>query len=163
MSLPDDMKEAWRKDYDDFLYIPSEGDKLIFTKEWQDDCMISLAISAKSEYAAAKMNGCYIALDFPKEISRRVVEYATVSCDKDCYIEFGEKKGNYTPAFSMKFLPSDHCGHVKIEVDIEIYDNSTRAHRCVFYVNSDLGAIERLGRKFKCLAEVADGTEISLR
>lgn len=55
-----------------------------------------------------------------------------------CYLEFGNKEGNYTPAFSMNVLPADTSGHVKIEVDLEIVDNDKRSHRCCFYVESEL-------------------------
>lgn len=70
-----------------------------------------------------------------------------------CYLEFGHKEGNYTTAFSMKLLPADVQGHVKIEVDIEIDDNDTRSHRCCFYVNSELGLVEQMGKTLKKIAE----------
>lgn len=53
----------------------------------------------------------------------------------------------------MKFLPSNRCGHVIIEVDLEISDNSTRDHRCCFYVEGELGMIERLGHELCILSE----------
>ena len=39
------------------------------------------------------------------------------------YLEFGQKEGYYTPAFSMCILPADELGHMTVEVDIE--DNTT--------------------------------------
>jgi len=50
----------------------------------------------------------------------------------------------------MELLPADSSGHVKIEVDVEIDDNDTRSHRCCFYVNTELGQVEQLGKGELC-------------
>lgn len=135
-------------------------DNIIFKKVWQDDNLIELKISANSEFASAYQN-CYIQ-------DKKLEEIAEILCsfvenhNKACYLEFGKKEGNYTPAFSMCMLPADISGHVKIEVDIEIADNDTRSHRCCFYVKSELGLIERLGMALKKLIIEPDGYEVSL-
>lgn len=82
--------------------------------------------------------------------------------NEPCYLEFGKKEGNYPPAFSMCLIPADNSGHVKIEVDMEIADNDTRAHRCCFYVNSELGLVEQLGKSLKRMAAGAVGDSVSL-
>lgn len=48
------------------------------------------------------------------------------------YVEFGDKRGNSTPAFSLLFLLKDALGHVQIEVDMEIDDNSKRSRDAFF-------------------------------
>ena len=53
-------------------------------------------------------------------------------------------------------------GHVKIEVDVEIADNETRSHRCCFFVNSELGLVEQLGKSLEKLISGLEGVEISL-
>ena len=85
------------------------------------------------------------------EIGENICSYVN-NYSKACYLEFGNKEGNFTPAFSMKLSPADWHGHVKIEVDLEINDNDTRAHRCCFYVNSELGLVEQMGKTLKRLA-----------
>ena len=82
--------------------------------------------------------------------------------NNNCYLEFGIKTGNYTPAFSMNILPVDVYGHLKIEVDIEIEDNDERRNRCLFYVNSDLGYVERFGYSLKESVEKDDEIEVVL-
>lgn len=82
--------------------------------------------------------------------------------NRPCYLEFGNKKGNYTPAFSMNILPVNTSGHVKIEVDLEIADNDERAHRCCFYVNCELGQIERFGQALNSINEDDVGIVVSL-
>ncbi len=135
-------------------------DNIIFEKIWQDDTLIELKISANSEFVSAYQS-CYIQ-------DKKIEEAAETICNfvqnygESCYLEFGKKEGNYTPAFSMRILPADTSGHVKIEVDIEIADNDTRSHRCCFYVKSELGLIERLGMALKNLIVEQDGCKVSL-
>ena len=126
-------------------------DNLIFKKIYQADCLLELKISAKSEYVSVYQN-CYIQDTTLKDIAEKICKYVD-NYREACYVEFGHKEGNYTPAFSMKLLPADVHGHVKIEVDFEIEDNATRAHRCCFYVNSELGLVEEMGRTLKRIAE----------
>lgn len=135
-------------------------DNIIFEKVWQDGNLMELKILANSEFVTAYQN-CYIEDKALIEISERIFGYIE-NYNIACYLEFGKKEGNYTPAFSMSILSSDTHGHVKIEVDIEIADNDTRSHRCSFFVNSELGLIEQLGRSLKKLASGPEGTEISL-
>lgn len=113
-------------------------DNIIFEKVWQDESLIELKISASSEFVSAYQS-CYI------------------HDKKSCYLEFGKKEGNYTPAFTMCIMPADMSGYVKIEVDIEIADNDTRSHRCCFYIKSELGLIEQLGKNLKKLIIEQDG------
>lgn len=135
-------------------------DNIIFEKIWQDDSLIELKISANSEFVSAYQS-CYIQDKKLEEIAETICNFVG-NYNEACYLEFGKKEGNYTPAFSMCMLPADISGHVNIEVDIEIADNDTRSHRCCFYVKSELGEIERLGMDLKKLIIEQDGCEVSL-
>ncbi|MBQ8038374.1 MAG: hypothetical protein IJ274_00620 [Lachnospiraceae bacterium] len=135
-------------------------DQLRFEKKWQDENLIELKISAESEYVSAYQH-CYIQDIKLESIAKKICEYAT-NYKESCLLEFGEKEGNYTPAFSMEILPADVCGHIKIEVDIEVDDNDTRSHRCCFYVNSELGLVEQLGKSLKSLITGQIGDSVSL-
>lgn len=135
-------------------------DNLSFTKLWQESNLIELEISANSEFASVYQS-CYIQDEKLEKIADSICRFVKNYNDA-CYLEFGNKEGNYTPAFSMCMMSSDSFGHVKIEVDIEIADNDIRAHRCCFFVNSDLGSIERLGFALRELIIGKEGTSISL-
>ena len=135
-------------------------DNIIFEKICQDDSLIELKISANSEFVSAYQS-CYIQDKKLEEIAETICKFIE-NYNETCYLEFGKKEGNYTPAFSMCLLPADISGHIKIEVDIEIEDNDTRSHRCCFYVKSELGLIERLGMSLKKLIIEQDGYEVSL-
>lgn len=136
-------------------------DNIIFKKVWQDGNIIELKISVSSEFVIAYQN-CYIEDKALIEISEKICSYIE-NYNTACYLEFGKKEGNYTPAFSMYVLPADMHGNVKIEVDIEIADNDTRSHRSCFFVNSELGLVEQLGKSLKKLISDLEEVEISLR
>jgi len=62
----------------------------------------------------------------------------------------------------MDILEADSSGHMKIEVDIEIADIDDRSHRCRYYVNGELGAIERFGHNINKLISGNVGDKINL-
>ena len=122
-------------------------DNIIIKKIYQDGDLIELLVEAKSEYVKVKQT-CYISLDDLIKNGNIIKKYDH-NTKTDTYVEFGNKKGNFTPAFSMKILPCDNYGHVLIELDMEIADNKTRIHRCTFYINTELGLLITFGEKLK--------------
>lgn len=118
-------------------------DKIYMKNVWQDDYMIQVYISASSEYISVNQT-CYIAKDKLQDKGRMILKYIDENLDKTLYIEFGKKKGNYTPAFSMDILHLDKLGHYNVEFDIEINDNTERKHRCIFFIKLDYIQVENL-------------------
>ncbi len=135
-------------------------DNIIIEKIWQDSNEIELRVTAKSEYVQAKQS-CYVEDDAIMMNADKIEAYMK-NYDIECYLEFGTKIGNFTPAFSLTILPSQINRHVKVEVDIEIADNDKRAHRCCFYVNCELGQIERFGKLLRSIVTDEEGAVISL-
>lgn len=133
---------------------------IVIKKSWEDDKLLEIKVRAKSEFVNA-YQFCYIQKKDLQMIGDTVVNYVKQN-DKDCYVGFGNKKGDHTPAFSLKFLQANGNGHVKIEVDIEIDDNDTRCHRCSYYVESELGLIEQFGEKLIQLSKDNYTKEIEL-
>ena len=135
-------------------------DNIIFERIWKDSNIIELKVMASSEYINVFQN-CYVEDVLLENAADKINNYIKNS-NEVCYLEFGNKIGNYTPAFSLNILPGDNHGHVKIEVDIEIADNDRRAHRCCFYVSCELGQIERFGQSLVSLISDDEGVKVSL-
>ncbi|SMC34281.1 hypothetical protein SAMN06296952_0465 [Oscillospiraceae bacterium] len=125
-----------------------------------DGNLVELRIDAISEYVSIHQS-CYVSDSDLSLFSKRIADYIS-DPKSECYLEFGKKSGNYTPAFSMLILPMNRNGHVMIEVDFEIDDNPDRKHRCSFYINSELGCIEGFGRRLAGLLVNEIGTELEL-
>jgi len=124
---------------------------LMFEKIWKDDSLIELKITGMSEYVQVYQN-CYIEDVELREIGKTISEY-THNYNNECYLEFGKKKGNFTPAFSIKILPAEASGHMNIEVDFEIADNDARTHRACFYIRGELGLLDNLGGALQNMVE----------
>ena len=135
-------------------------DNIIFETIWKDSNIIELKVMASSKYINVFQN-CYVDGVILENAANKIHKYIKNS-NKECYLEFGNKIGNYTPAFSLNILPCDNYGHVKIEVDIEIMDNDTRAHRCCFYVSCELGQLEKFGQSLISLILNDNGIKVSL-
>lgn len=127
---------------------------------WEDESLIEIKITAISKYSTSYQM-CYINESELIEMISKINIYIN-NYTENVYIEFGDKKGNYTPAFSMKLLKADIQGHVKIEVDVEIDDNENRNHRCIYFVESELGAIERFNQQAVKFFKSPIGTTISM-
>lgn len=134
-------------------------DNIILETVWQDASIYELKITASSEYITV-FQSCYVDSNILKEAKEKIHNYGN-NYDRECYLEFGDKTGNCTPAFSLKIFPADIHGHVKIEVDMEIDDNDKREHRCCFYVMCELGQLERFGKSLMLLLSGV-GATISL-
>lgn len=142
-------------------------DNLTFKKAWGDASMIELEISAQADLASARQY-CYVTEDKLREISENIIAFvsnvmkdithAIATC---CYVQIGNKLGNTPPAFFM-CLTTDECGHITVEVDFEIDDNPTRAHRSSFYVQSEGGCVECFANELKKLYHAPSGTSVSL-
>lgn len=135
-------------------------DNLVFTKTLEDGTLIGLRMEANCEFASAYQ--IFWSQDvLLTSIAKEIIDYSYNSSVMH-YIEFGIRKGDHTPP-SVRLLPADRCGHVKIEVDLEIDDDGeTRKHRCCFYVNSDLGCLERLGHSLQAMVHGVVGMEVAL-
>ncbi|EIY7149604.1 hypothetical protein SHT65_03490 [Enterococcus faecalis] len=133
---------------------------LIFEKVWEEDTFIEIKITAKSKYSTSYQM-CYVDEDEINKMNEKIAFYIA-DYSQDIYIEFGEKKGNYTPAFSMEIKKADIYGHVKIEVDLEIDDIDDRSHRCKYFVESELGALENFRQKALNFYNSEIGTKISM-
>ena len=135
-------------------------DNIIIRKTYQDTDLIQFEIHAMAEFISAYQS-CYVDEIGLKEHADKIMAY-TKNYEKDCYLDFGEKEGNYTPSFSLHLLKADLRGHAKIEVDLEIDDNNERKHRCCFYVQSELGLIEKFGKAMRGFSSAEIGAEIRL-
>lgn len=134
-------------------------DNINIKKIWSDNELNSeIIIIAKSEYVNI-MQQSYISQSESIDIGKQIILYSQLNGKEDLYVEFGIKSGNYTPAFSMKFLKLDNLGHINIEIDMEIDDNEERLHRCIFYVKSDLGSIEKMGNFILNISKSKIGTD----
>ncbi|MBQ9690704.1 MAG: hypothetical protein IJV62_01130 [Eggerthellaceae bacterium] len=137
-------------------------DNISIEKIWQDDSLFELRIKASNDFVSVTQE-CYIQYIDLRTICLNALEAVSGEKSEQFYAEFGSKSGNYTPAFSITVIQEDKLGHVLIEMDMEIADNTSRAHRCSFYLRSDLGSIEKFFKNLEAIADNSiDNTAIQL-
>lgn len=126
-------------------------DNICVKKIWEDEGLIELYVKAQSKFVTINQT-CYISTDDLKKNTEIIKKY--IQKNLQTYVEFGKIEGNYTPSFSMELYPCDDYGHVVIEMDMEIVDNKTKAHRCKFFINTELGLLEKFGEKLYSINEM---------
>ena len=135
-------------------------DNVVLKKKWEDEECIELSIISQSQYVIVNQN-CYISKEALAGNSEMIRSYIEGTNEKT-YISFGNKEGNYTPAFSMEIMPPNDYGHITIEMDMEIDDNTTRSHRCKFFVRTEMGLLEEFGKGLYSVCNESCGTTLEL-
>ena len=135
-------------------------DNIIIEKKWSDEGIIEIKIYAETEFINVWQE-CYVSESCWENNAVHIIEYIK-NPEGECYVVYGNKYGNFTPAFSMNFSSMDVRGHIKIEMDIEINDNNMRAHRCSFYVVTEMGLLENFAQKMYKLLRADVGYRIIL-
>lgn len=126
-------------------------DNIEIKKNWEDTDIFEIKVNATSKFISM-YQFCYIqSIDLYKK-GQEIIGY-TENSNEYYYVEFGKIKGNFTPAFSLKFFPSDSKQKVKIEVNMEIDDNEERAHRSIFFIHSELYKVKNFGSELIKMSE----------
>lgn len=75
-----------------------------------------------------------------------------------------EEKGDFsTTCISFRFLPKDKLGHIFIEVYMELDDGGDYSnHNCVFYLNTEIGLLERFFERLPKLKQKSSGIKLTL-
>ena len=133
----------------------SEMDNICIKKIWEDDGLLELFVVAQSKFVKVNQT-CYISAIDLKKKSESIKRY--IQSGLQTYVEFGKIEGNYSPAFALELYPFDDYGHLNIEIDMEIVDNKSRAHRCKFFINTELGMLESFGEKLYSIYEAEIGS-----
>lgn len=114
---------------------------LYITKIWEDINMKEWLVKAQNEYVSVTQT-VYVQEETIQEIINTI--QAFLDSGSTQYVEIGKKSGNYTPALSIKMKTKTVKGDVLIEMDMEVGDSEQREHRCSLYIETDIGALERL-------------------
>ena len=126
-------------------------DNICIKKIWEDGELIELYVKIQSQFVMINQT-CYISLDDVINNSKIIKKF--ILSNKQTYVEFGKKSGDFSPAFSLELYPSDDYGHLVIEADMEISDNKTRMHRCRFYITTELGLLEKFAEQLYSINKI---------
>jgi len=136
-------------------------DYLCLERNWQDDYFFALKVTAKSESVAA-VTSVYSVDECIDSLSRGLDAF--LAGDIDSYLWENGKKGDGSTTFvSLEFLRKDTLGHIQVEVYMELNDGGCFSkHNCCFYVQTELGLLERFNKSLPRLKEPQLGKKVIL-
>ena len=138
-------------------------DNIVFSKIWQDDCLIELRVTCTSSVASV-ISSIYVS-DYSIDELICKIKHFLYSKDRDevSLWESGGRGDGTVACVSLRFLKKDALGHVTVEVFAEI-DNggSYSEHNCCFFVNTEYGLLLNFCDRLVQLKERPVGYEIQL-
>ena len=138
-------------------------DNIIFSKVWEDDCLIELRVTCTSS-AASVISSIYVSDDSINELICKIRQflYSKDNDETSSWSSIGSEDGSVA-CVSLRFLKKDTLGHIAVEVFAEIDDGGSRAeHHSCFFVNTEYGLLTNFCNRLVQLKENPVGYEIQL-
>lgn len=137
------------------------GDNIIFSKIWQDDCLIELQVTCTSSVASV-ISSIYVS-DYSIDELICKIKHFLYGKDEPSLWASGDKGDGTIACVSLRFLNKDTLGHIAVEVFAEIDDGGSYAeHNCCFFVNTEYGLLMNFCNRLVQLKERPVGYEIQL-
>lgn len=115
-------------------------DYISLERIWQDENFFQIGVECVSQSVVAK-SCSYATNESIEMLIEEIGAFLDGTVDSFYWIN-GEKGNLSTPCFSFEFCKKDNCGHIQIEVYLEIDDGGPlEKHHCCFYVCTELGAL----------------------
>ena len=138
-------------------------DNIIFSKVWEDDCLIELRVTCTSS-AASVISSIYVSDDSINELICKIRQflYSKDSDETSSWSSIGSEDGSVA-CVSLRFLKKDMLGHIAVEVFADIDDGGSYAeHHSCFFVNTEYGLLTNFCNRLVQLKENPVGYEIQL-
>ena len=134
---------------------------LEISKTWQDSVQpfFSIRVKAISPFAEVVHDGSYTSLksfqDNMHLLHDCMDNYPSETCVMLTML-------GHHPGVVIRLIPRDTLGHMYIEVDLSIMDIDDGSHRAKFFVESELGQIERFFKRLGDLPNKDIGHSVKL-
>ena len=136
-------------------------DTITFKKIWEDERCFELEIAAQSECVGAKTT-CYADAETISRLAACCSRFPCVG-KAPCRWECGRRGDGTTPYVSLEIVHYDRSGHVRIEIFMELDDGGPLSrHTCCFFVQTELGALNRFGSRLSALVQRGVGQTAAL-
>lgn len=136
-------------------------DNIVFSKIWQDDCLMELQVTCTSSVASV-ISSIYVS-DYSIDELIREIKRFLYSKDETSSWASGDKGDGTIACISLRFLKKDTLGHIAVEVFAEIDDGGSYAeHNSCFFVNTEYGLLLNFCDRLVQLKDRPIGYEIQL-
>ncbi|MEA4833156.1 MAG: hypothetical protein VB118_11150 [Oscillospiraceae bacterium] len=127
-------------------------DNLLIKRVWEDIDFFEIEVIAQSKLIRASIRS-YTTSEAINELAIRLSTFPKKNNDRYLW-ENGVKGNSSTPFLSLEIWCSDMLGHIIIEVYMELDDGgSYDKHNCCFFINTEVGLLQRFGKSLVLLNE----------
>lgn len=136
-------------------------DNIIMEKVWEDEDFFEVSIKCLNKKISA-ITEIYVTNELVNGLYEKI--NSILQFQKETVIWKSGMRGNdSTSCVEFNITMKDACGHVIIEVYMEINDGGDLdKHHCCFYVNTEIGMLDKFNNQLISLKERGIGRKISL-
>ncbi len=136
-------------------------DKLEMEILWCDNELTELRVDCFSSAVSASTH-IYVSDQLVADLIKQINLF--LSGKRTECIWMNEEKGdNTTACLSLRFINADKCGHIFIEVYMEIDDGGRYSdHHCCFYITTELGLLTAFCNDLELLRTKIPGIKVTL-
>lgn len=136
-------------------------DNIIFSKIWEDYCMMQLKVVCSSSVATVTSK-IYVSDDLIDELIFEIEQFLDGNIEEGLWSN-GHKGNRSTACVLLRFLNKDKQGHINIEVFAELDDGGKYTeHNCCFFVGTEHGLLMSFCKRLVHLKSQPVGFEIRL-
>ena len=136
-------------------------DNIMITRVWQDDWFFKVEVRCKTKFIDV-IEKVYTQDSMIDDLCNKLDAFLSGKVESACW-KNGERGDGYSPCIELQFLHKDKCGHILIDVFMEIDDGgSLETHNCCFYLNTELGLLYRFREKLLNLKTQQLGVQVAL-
>ena len=136
-------------------------DNITLERVWEDAEIFQIEVLAESAWVKASVRS-YTDVSSLKELSSKIFNLTNMKISEFIW-ENGKKGVGFTPYVSFACRHKDKKGHIQIEVYMEIDDGgSYEKHNCCFYIDTELGLLNKFGESLLNLNVSGIGYKVSL-
>lgn len=136
-------------------------DYILIEKIWQDIFCYQVKITCASSHVVAT-NDIYISDDSIDTLFNGLNDFVKGKT-KEFFWENGKKGDDSNACITFEFIHKDRLGHILIEVYMELDDGGNySSHNCCFYLNTEIGLLEKFCQKLPTLKRELLGIEVVL-
>lgn len=137
------------------------SDYIDIQKLWYDNELAQLAIVCSSAVITASTK-IYVTDALIDDLIYQIKQFLSGQVIES-YWANEEKGDDSTACVSLRFLTKDKLGHVLIEAYMELDDGGTySSHNCCFYLNTEIGLLERFCKSLSRLKQKTSGIRVVL-
>ncbi len=128
---------------------------------WRDGDFIELQVICSSTVVSATAQ-IYVTNQLIASLISQIQMFLSREVEETTWIN--EKRGDDTTAcLSLRFINADNCGHILIEVYMEIDDGGAYSvHHCCFFLRTEIGLLTTFGKNLSLLRLGNPGTKVVL-